>query len=266
MQSFSAASQALLVYSATDRNGNNVADPGELETLQTFSGVDPDNPGSGVNFNRVNPDLNSPKTHELVVGIDREFMPQLGVSASMSWRRFTDVIWSGQDLSTGITVYPLVGVTQADYVLEGVVEGQRCRHGQLPSGVLRAARRQPAARQRQRVSQPPGLSPGFLGFEVQATKRLSDRWMARVGFSTNRIPSTSASSASIQDPGASTTWPNIDGGAFITATTGSGKSEIYLLLPRYQVTASGCISCRAASTSPAISWCGRATACRSSNR
>ena len=34
VQSFSAASQALLIYSATDRNGNNVADPNELETLQ----------------------------------------------------------------------------------------------------------------------------------------------------------------------------------------------------------------------------------------
>ncbi len=44
VQSFSAASQALLIYSATDRNGNNVADPDELETLQNFAGVDPANP------------------------------------------------------------------------------------------------------------------------------------------------------------------------------------------------------------------------------
>ena len=53
MQSFSAASQALLIYSATDRNGNNVADPNELETLQNYSGVDPANPAAGVNFNRI---------------------------------------------------------------------------------------------------------------------------------------------------------------------------------------------------------------------
>ena len=35
------------------------------------------------------------------------------------------------------------------------------------------------------------------------------------------------------------TWPNIDGGAFVTATSGSGKSEIYLILPRYQINATG---------------------------
>ena len=63
--------------------------------------------------------------------------------------------------------------------------------------------------------------------------------MARVGFATNSNTEHFGSSASIQDPGASTTWPNIDGGAFMTATTGSGKSEIDMLLPRYQLSASG---------------------------
>ena len=123
VQAFSAASQALLIYSATDRNGNNVADANELEQLQNFAGVDPANPGAGVNFNRVDPNLKAPKTHELVFGLDRELMPQFGVSASLSWRRFTDVIWSGYDPSQQITVYPLVGVTRADYQLEGAVQG-----------------------------------------------------------------------------------------------------------------------------------------------
>ena len=45
------------------------------------------------------------------------------MSASLTWRRFNDVIWSGQDLAQGITVYPLVGVTRADYQIEGVVAG-----------------------------------------------------------------------------------------------------------------------------------------------
>ena len=37
----------MLIYSATDRNGNNVADPNELDTLLTFAGVDPANPAVG---------------------------------------------------------------------------------------------------------------------------------------------------------------------------------------------------------------------------
>jgi Carboxypeptidase regulatory-like domain/TonB-dependent Receptor Plug Domain len=239
VQSFSAASQALLIYSATDRNGNNVADPNELEDLLNFAGVDPASPASGVNFNRVDPDVKAPKTHEVVIGFDRELMPQFGVSASMSWRRFSDVIWSGYDMSQLITVYPLVGVTRADYQLEGVVEGN------VPGvGAYRQEYFAPRA-----ASLPPGngseyrnrpdYSQQYLGVELQATKRLSNRWMARVGFSSSRHTEDFGSDAALQDPGTSTTWPNINGGAYVTGTSGSGKSEIFLVLPRYQLSASG---------------------------
>jgi hypothetical protein len=216
-----------------------VADPDELEALQNFAGVDPAHPAAGVNFNSISSDLATPKTHEFVVGVDRELMPQFGVSASFTWRRFTDVIWSGQDLSQQITVYPLVGVTAADYELEGVVQGNVSGIGDY-----RAEYYAPRA-----SSLPPGnggeyrnrpdYDQQYLGFEAQATKRLSNRWMARVGFSTNNHTEHFRGDAARQDPGASTTWPNIEGGAFVTGTSGSGKSEIYLILPRYQVTASG---------------------------
>ena len=166
-------------------------------------------------------------------------MPQFGVSASVSWRRFTDVIWSGYDMSQLVTVYPLVGVTRGDYQLEGVVEGnvpgvgayQREYYAptdaSLPHGNGGEYRNRP------------DYSQDYLGFEIQATKRLSNRWMARVGFSSSRHTENFGSDAALQDPGASTTWPNIDGGAFVTATSGSGKSEIFLILPRYQLSASG---------------------------
>jgi hypothetical protein len=63
--------------------------------------------------------------------------------------------------------------------------------------------------------------------------------MARVGFSTNRHTEHFEGPGALQDPGPSTTWPNIDSGSVLTPTTGSGKSEIYMILPRYQLTASG---------------------------
>jgi hypothetical protein len=85
----------------------------------------------------------------------------------------------------------------------------------------------------------PDYNQQYLGFEVQATKRLSNNWMARVGFSTNNHTENFNGPGSVIDPGASTTWPNINGGTFVTGTAGSGKSEIYLIVPRYQITASG---------------------------
>ena len=240
VQGFSAASLAILIYSATDRNGNNVADPGELDSLLTWSGVDPDNPASGVNFNRVDPGLKSPKTHELMVGLERELMPNLGVSAALTWRRFNDVIWSGLDLTTGNTVYPLVGVTRDDYVQEGEVEGSAEGMGSFRQAYFAPrADRLPlgnGAEYRNR----PGYHQRYLGLELQAIKRMSNRWMGRVGFSTNTHREYfDDPSVAVQDPTPSTTWPNIQGGAYVTATSGSGKSEIYLLLPRYQLTAGG---------------------------
>jgi hypothetical protein len=239
VQSFSAASQALLVYSAVDRNRNNVGDPGELGDLVTFAGVDPDNPAAGINFNRVDPDLTAPKTHEFVVGIDRELMPQLGIGASLTWRRINDVIWSSSDLVSGLSVYPLIGITRDDYEVEGVAAGSAPGLGsysreyyapvdvRLPPGNGVEFRNRPDYHQ------------NFLGFEIQATKRLANRWMGRVAFSTNNHTEHFDGPAAIQDPGGTTTWPNIADGAYITPTTGSGKSEIYLILPRYQFTASG---------------------------
>ncbi len=240
VQNFSAASLAILIYAATDRNGNNVADPGELGALVGWSGVDPANPGSGVNFNRVDPDLKSPRTHEVILGVDRQLMPNLAANASLTWRRFKNVIWSGTDLATNNTVYPLVGVTRPDFFEEGVVAGTdpvlgnyrqsyfAPRESSLPEGNGGEYRNRPGYHQR------------YLGFEIQAVKRLADRWMARVGFSMNSHREFFDDPAlAVQDPTPTTTWPNIDGGAFLTPTSGSGKSEIYLLLPRYQITASG---------------------------
>jgi hypothetical protein len=85
----------------------------------------------------------------------------------------------------------------------------------------------------------PDYHQTYIGFELQATKRLANRWMGRVAFSSNSHTEHFDGPAAIQDPGATTTWPNIQGGAYITSTTGSGKSEIYLILPRYQLAASG---------------------------
>ena len=240
VQNFSAASLAILTYSATDRNGNNIADPGELDALIGWTGVDPDDPGSGVNFNRVDPDIKPPKTHELVIGVDREVMNNFAVTAAFTWRRFNDVIWTGTDLSSGNTVYPLVGVTAADYVQEGVVEGSAPglesysqpiyapRESALPPGNGGEYRNRPGYHQR------------YMGFEIQATKRLADRWMARVGFTTGTHREyLDDPSLAVQDPTRTTIFPNIDGGVVVTPSSASGKSEIYMLSPRYQFNASG---------------------------
>ena len=240
VQGFSAASLAILVYSATDLNRNNITDPGELDELIGWTGVDPDNPGSGVNFNRVDPDLASPKTHELVFGVDREVATNLGFSAAFTWRRFNDVIWTGTDLSSGNIVYPLVGVTRDDYLLEQVVTGTLPGVGDYSKEVYAPIESALPPGNGGEYRNRPGYHQQYFGFEVQATKRLANRWMARVGFATSsHHEHFDDPSLALQDPTSTTIFPNIDGGSVMTPSSGSGKSEVYLIMPRYQINASG---------------------------
>ena len=247
-------------------NGNNVADPGELGDLLTYVGVDPDKPAAGFNFNRVDPNFKAPRTHEFVIGLDHELMPQFAVGGSFTWRRFTDLIWSSFDPVAQANLYPLIGLSRGDYAEEGIATGDapgvgdysRPYYAPIPSSLPDGN----GVEFRNR----PDYHQTYVGFEVQATKRLSNRWMGRVAFSTNRHTEHFDGEGAIQDPGGTTSWPNIEGGAYITQATGSGKSEIYLILPRYQFAASGCTRCHGASTSRPACCRARAMASRTSRR
>jgi hypothetical protein len=167
-------------------------------------------------------------------------MNNFGISAAFTWRRFNDVIWTGTDLSSGLTVYPLLGVTRDDYVLEQVVDvnvpGLAPTTKEVYAPIESRLPLGNGAEYRNR----PGYHQQYLGLEVQATKRLADRWMARVGFSTSSHREYyDDPSVAIQDPTSTTIFPNIDGLAVVTPSFGSGKSEVYLVAPRYQINASG---------------------------
>jgi hypothetical protein len=78
-----------------------------------------------------------------------------------------------------------------------------------------------------------------MGFEFAATKRLSNRWMARFGFSTNDHREYFDSPAAMTDPTPDRAAPNRDGGLVVRQSGGSGKSGIYQVLPKYQFIATG---------------------------
>jgi hypothetical protein len=137
-------------------------------------------------------------------------------------------------------VYPLVGVTRSDYVLEQVIDvnipGLVSATEEVYTPNVSALPPGNGGEYRNR----PGYHQQYLGFEVQATKRLADRWMARVGFSTSTHREyLDDPSQAVQDPTSTTIFPNEDGLAIVTPSFGSGKSEVYLLSPRYQINASG---------------------------
>jgi hypothetical protein len=230
-----------------DLNGNHIADPNEFPTDPAiyaaainngdYGGFDPTNPGgsASTSFNKVG-DYGAPRTHEVIVGVDRELMPNFGLNASFTYRHMSNFNWR-----------PLQGISPSDFVQVDSISGS------LPSGIpgsaggsysvpiygLSDASLIPAGKGTIYETRQ-GYHQRFLGFEAQATKRMSNHWMARFGFSTNSWteygdPLTSTN----LDPTSTLSNPNINGGDRAVAASGSGKSGIYMVLPKYQFSANG---------------------------
>jgi hypothetical protein len=220
---------AYIYYFAVDANHNGATDPEELTDFAGSSSFDPDDPLSTVSYNKADDDLNSPRTHEVVVGIDREIRQNLGVSASFTYRRFNKITWQ-----------PLIGVNQSDFFVDHVISGTMDPIGSFNGTAYGLPEDRAPAGGGELLQNRPGYHQRFMGFEIQATKRLSNRWMARVGFSTSdHREYFDDPSVAIQDPTRRPDEPLIDGGLVVRETGGSGKSDIYLVSPRYQFVANG---------------------------
>jgi Carboxypeptidase regulatory-like domain/TonB-dependent Receptor Plug Domain len=217
-------------YSAVDLNGNRIADVNEFTTFQGVAGFDPDNPLGG-NPDRIG-EYSSPLTHELLFGIEHEIFRNFGISGNVTWRRFNNINWLN---------YP--GVTAANFIEAGRFTGTAPGVGSydvpffhvdedaLPAGLGQLYETRSDYHQR------------YLGFEIAATKRMADRWMMRVGWSTNDHREYLKGPGANEDPTPYFTtteaFPNKDGGPVMTPSAGSGKSSIYMVLPKYQLIANG---------------------------
>lgn len=215
-------------FDVQDTNGNRVVDPGELAGLEPgdWYGFDINNPSNvSTPIHKVG-DYSTPMTHEVQFGVDRELMPNFGISGTVTWRRFTNFTWRNN------------GLVGTDYQQIATLTGTHPALGSYETPIY-GATRIPANRAATEYREREGYSQRYIGFELAATKRLSNRWMARVGFSTNDHREYFDNLGAMTDPTPSPANPNIDGGQVLRQSTGSGKSGIYQLLPKYQFIATG---------------------------
>ncbi|HYM22194.1 MAG TPA: carboxypeptidase regulatory-like domain-containing protein [Vicinamibacterales bacterium] len=230
------------LYDCVDKNGNKACDPGEVTGFEGTSGVNLTNPSSLTTANKIG-DITSPKTHELMFGIDHEVMPNVGVTATLTYRRNVDVLWN-----------PPLGATSASYVQNGTFSGTFANVGtvSVPIYGLPASVDPTAGYITQNR---PDYYQRYLGFELAATKRMSNHWMGRVGFATTSwdeyftandakmdptvTPVESLFPATFYTSSGNGSGPLVNGGPVAVQTSGSGKSNIYLVAPKYQFTANG---------------------------
>ncbi|MEI6669629.1 MAG: TonB-dependent receptor [Acidobacteriota bacterium] len=222
-----------IYFYGTDKNGDHVIQPSEMYGgLAGWSGFDPANPGKLTSNNKLG-NYHTPTTDEFIGGIDHELFKNFGVSASFTYRYFNNFNWN-----------PYIGLRSTAYTKAGTVTG-----GPLPDGtnfsipyyaVTAANLPATAAGKGTEFIARDGYHQRYWGIEASATKRLSDKWMARFGFSTNdhrEYFDNPATAMTDLTPGPSS--PQVDGGLVVTASGGSGKSGIYQVLPKYQFIANG---------------------------
>jgi hypothetical protein len=240
----SPAQYAYATYSAVDTNHNNVADPSEIAAgkLIGTTGFDPSNPGALSTNNKIG-SVSAPRTQEVLVGVDREVAPSFGVSATFTYRYFNNFLWDVP-----------IGATRADYAQSGVFTGTFANVGSVSVPFYALNNAVAAAGGFGYITQNrPDYHQRYLGFELSATKRLANHWMARLGFSSQTWKEYFDASDAIMDPTSTpsaSTWPanppnlslsgpNINGGDVAVSSTGSGKSGIYLIAPKYMINANG---------------------------
>lgn len=219
-----------IYYYAVDLNGDKSAQANEILFglgNQGYYGFDPLNPSRLTTVNQIGK-YKTPLTHEVLVGLDRELMPNFGISSTVTWRNITNQNWNS-----------LIGVNSSNYTQTGTLTGNADPVGAFSTPYYAlAASRVPAGGGRS-YEERKGYHQRFLGLEASAVKRMSNRWMARFGFSTNDHREYFDGADALDDLTPTNNSPKKDGGLVVTQTGGSGKSGIYLVLPKYQFIANG---------------------------
>jgi hypothetical protein len=174
----------------TDTNHDNIITRDELDfgagstpcgsiRCEGFYGFDPADPGSSVSPNTIDPNLESGKTDEYIIGAEREIVTDLVIGLAYTHRDYDGAFFPRRE-----------GLTTADFVPAGDPnEGQTgdnpfwtgdgfVTDGTIVAPIFKLAPgvALPAGL---RLENRPGWETSYDGIDLTLQKRLSNRWMAR---------------------------------------------------------------------------------------
>ena len=176
----------------------------------------------------------TPRTQEVMFGVDHELMPQLRHQRDLHLPLLQPLRLERR----------LIGVNSSRLHADRHADRQRRSDRSVQHAVLRAQRRRGAAGRRHELRGAEGLPPALSGLRGERRQAAVEPWMARFGFSTNSHreyfdgPTRSTIRRRRQRQSRTST-----AGHVVTQTGGSGKSNIYLVLPQYQFIANGMYQC-----------------------
>ncbi len=218
-------------YRWIDANGDHFAQADEVQLNQFLApggGFDPANPTAVASANRIDPDLKAPVTQSIVVGMDRELIPAVALSMNYSYTRTSDLIGNFTNnyqpwIGVGLNNY-LPGPTAAGTLPDGTTYS-------VPTYIPDPAVVTANGSGRLLTNQPDYYTT-YSGLEFGVTKRLSNRWMSRLGFAfnnaTEHYPTAESRRDSRGNPTPLDTEPLKDGGLFAPRSGGSGAGDVFI--------------------------------------
>jgi hypothetical protein len=204
----------------SDLNGDLMVQRNELTLARAnvlfFSGnYNPDNPGALTTTGSVDPNIKNDRTREVIVGIDHEVVPNLGVGVNYIWRKYDRMAWN-DTLNFGSEHY--VARTFTPTAAQCPVPGARC-------GTVTYFEPTIAIPAPYLYTNQPDRHRDYNGFEVTLNKRLSNRWMAFGSFAYNDSRDFWDSPAAFEDP---TEIPFRHDAQFAPEAGGSGIDNVFI--------------------------------------
>lgn len=230
-------------YRWVDTNQDHFAQADEVRLDQFITsggGFNPKNPTAVTSSNVLDPDLRAPLTSSVVAGIDREVMRGFAAGVAYTYTRTTRVYGNGTGNFTR-----RAGMTLDDYTpgsgYSGVIPLEGGVAYDVPTFIpdMKAIS---AGGNGFLMTTIPGYYMDYHGLELTLNKRLSHRWMGRVGLALNNardhFTSPDGRYDVIGNPTRTVTEPLVDGGQVAPEASGSGSGTVYLNA-RWQINASG---------------------------
>jgi len=212
-------------YPWVDANGDHLAQTGEvrvdLPLIASGNGFNTSNPTSVASANRIDPDFKAPTSMGFILGFDRELIPDLGLSVNYTQTRVTNhpmFPFIGVETANWESIAPLTGTT-SDGVVYNIPLFQ-------PNAALVAANGGGRF-----LTNFDDYATTFNGVEMSLTKRMSNRWMARVAGAWNNPQEHYDMAVPVNEngnPTVSDTFPLQDGGQWAPRSAGSGSGDVFI--------------------------------------
>ena len=202
-----------------DANGNGIVERNELTlgraNVLSFSGnYNPDDPSALTTTGSVDSNLKNDRTREVIVGMQHELMPNLGVELNYIWRKYDQFAWD-DTLNFGSENYRAVSFTPAASAC--TQPNARCDTVTYFEPTI------PFPAPYIYTNQPDRWRD-YNGFEFVASKRYTNRWMGSASFAYNDAVNHWDSPQAYEDP---TNIEQQNGAQYAPESGGSGIDNVF---------------------------------------